>query len=479
MDDTVAPQQDTTMTPLASFRLRIALAAAAAVAIAGAAIWDAHEGAPARDALAGMFLALAGVAAAFAFVWIQVERRLVAPAAALARAARLAAAAEPAASLEETAGPLLQPMARAVETVIASRERLRDESARAVGSVTARLAGEKRRLEAILSDLAEGVVVCAPDHRIVLYNAAAARALGTPAALGLGRPVFDVLSEAPLRAALDAVSGPAPIAASATAAATGASLALRLVRIAEPGGGAAGYVITLAPDGAPAAALPPRPVFYDFGLLAPAAVPDARGSQPLDRLGYVVFDTETTGLEPRAGDEIVQIGAVRVTNGRLLDGESFMTLVNPGRPIPPRSTRFHGLTDAMVADAPTVDAAMRAFRDFAGEAALVGHNAAFDMQFLRLKEARAGVRFDAPVVDTLLLSMAIDPLEPDHSLDGLAHRFGIEVVGRHTALGDARITALVLLRLVALARDQGIVTLDDAIAATNRFVEPRQRQRPA
>jgi len=471
------------MTPLATLRLRFALAAAAGVAIAGAAIWDAHGGAPGRDGMAGLFMALVGVAAAFAFVWLQVERRVLAPLDALGRAARRAAAGEPEASLAETGGALLAPVAQALDAMVAGRERLRDETARAVGSVTALLAAEKQRLEAILGDLAEGVVVCAPDHRIVLYNAVAVRSLGAPAALGLGRPVFDVLDAAHLRTALDG-AGAAPVAVAAAAVATGARLALRVARIAGPDGGAAGHVITIAPDGlssdapdgAGSAALPPRPVFYDFGLLAPPVAAGARGDQALDRLGYVVFDTETTGLDARASDEIVQIGAVRVTNGRLADGETFATLVNPGRPIPRRSTRFHGLTDAMVVDAPPVEAALRAFRDFAGHAVLVGHNAAFDMEFLRLKEARAGVRFDAPVLDTLLLSMALDPLEPDHSLDGLARRFGIDPAGRHTALGDARITAAVLLRLFALAQAEGIVTLDDAIAATNRFVDPRSRQ---
>ena len=96
-----------------------------------------------------------------------------------------------------------------------------------------------------------------------------------------------------------------------------------------------------------------RKVVYDFDLLS-----KVRGAglaeTPLDALTYVVFDTETTGLLPEKGDEIVQIAAVRIVNGRRVAGEVLDTLVNPGRAIPPVSTEVHGITDAMVAEAPDV-----------------------------------------------------------------------------------------------------------------------------
>jgi DNA polymerase-3 subunit epsilon len=469
------------MTPLAKLRIRFAMAAVAGLAIVGAAVANARGEALTRDDVAELFMTVVGVGSVFAYLWFLVERRLLLPFAALERDVRRAVVGEPPRLLADGVDPLLKPLARALDGVIGSRERLRSESARALGSATARLAEGKRRLEAILHDLTEGVVVCALDHRIVLYNAAARRALGD---LGLGRSLFEVVDEAPVAAALDAARAPGagrgvPVAFAAGALGSGAVLAFRLALVAEDDGSVAGYVLTFAPLAEGEPTLPSRPVFYDFDLLRPQPAAGARGREPLDRLAYVVFDTETTGLDARAGDEIVQIGAVRVMNGRVLADEAFETLVNPGRPIPARSTRFHGLTDAAVADAPPVEAAMTAFRRFAGEAVLVGHNAAFDMQFLRLKEARAGVRFDLPVLDTLLLSMAVDPLEPDHSLDGLAQRFAIPVAGRHTALGDARITAEVLLRLIEVAQSEGIVSLDDAIAATNRYLDPRRRQRPA
>jgi DNA polymerase III subunit epsilon len=102
-----------------------------------------------------------------------------------------------------------------------------------------------------------------------------------------------------------------------------------------------------------------RRVTYDFDLLGQ----ERRGhvlKSGLDQLTYVVFDTETTGLLPHQGDEIVQIAAVRIVNGRGVDGEVFNTLVHPGRTIPPASTAVHGISDAMVADAPGVAEAWRA-----------------------------------------------------------------------------------------------------------------------
>jgi DNA polymerase III subunit epsilon len=129
-----------------------------------------------------------------------------------------------------------------------------------------------------------------------------------------------------------------------------------------------------------------RAVVYDFDLLSQARA-EKVADMPLDRLTCVVFDTETTGLLPERGDEIVQIAAVRLVNGRRVDGEVFDTLVNPGRPIPPGSTEVHGITDAMVAEAEPVSAVIPQFHRFAEGAVLVAHNAPFDMTFLRRREA--------------------------------------------------------------------------------------------
>ncbi len=195
----------------------------------------------------------------------------------------------------------------------------------------------------------------------------------------------------------------------------------------------------------------------------------------LDSLTYTVFDTETTGLDPSKGDEIIQIGATRIVNGKLLHHEGFEQLIDPRRPVPSASTRIHGITSAMVRGQPGIQEVLRAFHAYGHDTILVAHNAAFDMRFLQLKQTDTGVSFDQPVLDTLLLSDIAHPNQESHALEAIAQRLGVTMVNRHTALADAIVTAEVFLKLVPLLADKGIHTLGQARAAAqkSRFARVR------
>lgn len=211
-----------------------------------------------------------------------------------------------------------------------------------------------------------------------------------------------------------------------------------------------------------------RPEYYDFDLFRQTEESRALDDRLLAELTYTVFDTETTGLEPSAGDEIIQIGATRIVNGRLLRGEYVDQIVDPCRPLRPEGIPIHGITEEMVAGQPTLDEVLPAFHAFCEDTVLVAHNAAFDMRFLQLKEASTGICFRQPVLDTLLLSAVIHPNQESHKLEAICERLGINVIGRHTALGDAIVTGEVFLKMIPLLGGMGIHTLHQAREAAER-----------
>ena len=207
-----------------------------------------------------------------------------------------------------------------------------------------------------------------------------------------------------------------------------------------------------------------RPVFYDFAVVGGDAGADR--DSPIARLAFTVFDTETTGLDPAGGDEIISIGAVRILNGRVLRHETFDQLVDPRRPVSQESEAIHGISDDVLVGQPRVEEVLQRFDAFREDTILVGHNVAFDLKFMALKAPTAGVAFDGPVLDTLLMAELLYSDEQAHSLDALARLLGVEVTGRHTSLGDALVTADVFLALAEILRDRGIGTLGELLDAS-------------
>jgi DNA polymerase III subunit epsilon len=202
-----------------------------------------------------------------------------------------------------------------------------------------------------------------------------------------------------------------------------------------------------------------RPEFYDFDLFRSMPWGPEWNARRLDEVAYTVLDTETTGLHPSEGDEIISIGAVRIVNGRLLRQETFDQLVDPRRAVSPLSVSIHGISPDLLRGQPTIDEVLPLFARFCDDTVLVGHNVGFDMRFLELKEAQTGVRFGHPVLDVLLIDAVAEPEQEDHSLEAMAERLGVSVIGRHTALGDAILTGEIFLKQIRLLSDQGIATL--------------------
>ena len=161
---------------------------------------------------------------------------------------------------------------------------------------------------------------------------------------------------------------------------------------------------------------------------------------------YVVFDLETTGTSCTC-DEVVEISAVKVLDGKVVD--EFSTLVNPQMPIPFWATDVNGITDKMVANAPTFDKALADFLSFAGDMILVGHNIhTFDMKFVCRDAVKYfGKTIGNDYIDTLPLARIYLPQLGHHTLTDLARHYGISISGAHRALHDCRMNQQIFEKL--------------------------------
>jgi len=193
----------------------------------------------------------------------------------------------------------------------------------------------------------------------------------------------------------------------------------------------------------------------------------SRGKNSLDwdknlsELPYAVFDLETTGLKPYKGDEIISVGAVLIDRLKI-SGRSFHRLANPQRSISNGAVKVTGITPDDVKDKPPVEKVLVQFLDFIGGRVLVAHNASFDLAFLNLKLGKlVQTGMPHPVIDTALLARYLYPDLEDCSLESLCRRWKIELDERHSALGDARITAQIFLALFPRLLESGVNSLGE------------------
>jgi CBS domain-containing protein len=186
-------------------------------------------------------------------------------------------------------------------------------------------------------------------------------------------------------------------------------------------------------------------------------------------LNAVAFDTETTGLDT-ARARILQVGAVKISSGRIDETQTFQQYVNPGEPIPAANTAIHGIRDEDVAQASDFAPVKSDFDDWCADAVMIGYSSGFDLAMFRREHGLAGIEWIPPrSLDVRYLANIVVPNLPNYSLDTIAYWLGVEIHDRHSALGDAIATAEIFLDLIPLLRERGIRTLAEAERACLQF----------
>ncbi|SFR17823.1 3'-5' exonuclease [Poseidonocella sedimentorum] len=400
-------------------------------------------------------------------VWLLFDENVARPIDRLAAALRLRAHADLEASVQAGAAPYLGDLAPAAEALARRIGGAKSASADGAedGGEAESLRSDREQLTALLTEIPIATILLNPAEQIILYDAQAAEVLSRIAPPRLRAPVSDYFDMGSLRDAmrrLEQGAGETILTLFDTARSQGFQARMKQLR-------RGGHMIFIEVQSEPDAdGLSARPLVFDFTLHDTAQSREIEDT-PLMDLCFVPFDTETTGLSV-ARDAVVQLSALRVLKGRIVEGEVFDSYVNPGRPIPPASTRIHKITDALVAGAPPMPDVARAFHHFARESVLVAHNAPFDIGLLRRDAAEAGLTWPHPVLDTVLLSAVVFGTTESHTLDALCARLSIDIPEgrRHTALGDADATARALVKLLPLVAARGITTFGALIAETRK-----------
>ena len=187
----------------------------------------------------------------------------------------------------------------------------------------------------------------------------------------------------------------------------------------------------------------------------------------------IVFDTETTGLSPAAGDRMVEIGCIEMV-GRVETGRHFHCYFNPERPMPSEAEAVHGLSDVFLSDKPLFSDKAEELIEFIGDSPLVAHNASFDFGFLNHELERCGrtVVCLSRMVDTLVLARSRHP-GAKHSLDALCTRYGVDrsLRVKHGALLDAQLLAQVYIELTG-GRQIGLGLVAEAPSSVTVSLTP-------
>ena len=330
------------------------------------------------------------------------------------------------------------------------------------------------KLAAVISTLDEGIAVITETGLVSLINDAARAQLGGARA-DVGTSVFACLERNAYHGAVQrARAEERPVEVDLLKVDGGTITAV----LADMPGGHGGAILHLPPLAEAMPATRPdsqhtaRPsttaLTHDMRLHDIPHAPDATENTRLDRLAGLVYDSETTGLDVTR-DRLLSVGAVAMAGGHVLPDLNIDLLVNPGRPVPAASTAIHGINDGMVADAPPFSQVWPELEPLLGGRVVIGYGIGFDLAVLRAEARLAALPWRTPRhLDVMRLVAGLYPDWTDLNLETIARYLDVDMHGRHTALGDALMTAEIWARLIPLLEEAGVVTLGEAIRFQNR-----------
>jgi DNA polymerase-3 subunit epsilon len=207
-------------------------------------------------------------------------------------------------------------------------------------------------------------------------------------------------------------------------------------------------------------------------------------NKPIAEAEFVIFDTETTGLNVKRGDRIVSISAVRLKEGRIHLSDAFHEIINPDRDIPSASAVIHEILPRMVNGKPTIECILPKFIAYIGSSVLVAHHEWLDLSFLNREMCRLyGFPIQNMILDTAVLDHALlkkktpATMETDSTLGAVAERYHVTVEGLHSSFWDALVTAQIFQHMIKEVQWLGILSLKDLLklaypSPSSRFFKP-------